>query len=48
MHGMIKIPKKIEPKQFNFSIKILDNNIKSENIENIKNWDVNLSSYDLL
>lgn len=48
MHGMIKVPKKIEPKQFNFSIRIFDKSLKCEDIENIKNWDVNLSSYDLL
>ena len=48
MHGLIKLPKKLEPKQFNFAIKIFDKNLKNSDIRNIKNWDINLSSYDLL
>lgn len=48
MHGLIQVPKKVEPKQFNFSIRIFDKELKSLDIENIKNWDVNLSSYDLI
>lgn len=48
MHGMIKMPKKFEPKQFNFSIKIFDKGMKDTEIENVKNWDVNLSNYDLI
>lgn len=48
MHGMIKLPKKLEPKQFNFSIKIFDKDLKQGDIKEIKNWDVNLSSYDLI
>lgn len=47
-NGMIKLPKKMEPKQFNFSIKIFDKGLNSQEIEEIKNWDVNLSSYDLI
>lgn len=48
MYGMIKLPKKIEPKQFNFSIRIFDKELKGDDIENIRNWDVNLSNYDLI
>lgn len=48
MHGLIKMPKKVEPKQFNFSIRILDKDLNGSDIQNIKNWDVNLSSYDLI
>lgn len=47
-NGMIKLPKKMEPKQFNFSIKMFDKGLNSQEIEDIKNWDVNLSSYDLI
>lgn len=48
MNGLIKLPKKLEPKQFNYSIKIFDKGLKNLDIENIKNWDVNLSNYDLI
>lgn len=47
-HGLIKIPSKIEPKEFNFAIKILDKSIKCDELIDISNWDVNLSNYDLL
>jgi len=46
--GLIKIPKKFEPKQFNFAIKVLDKSIESSSLYEIKNWDVNLSNYDLI
>lgn len=48
MNGMIKLPKRLEPKQFNFSIKIFEKELEGTEIENIENWDVNLSSYDLI
>jgi len=47
--SMIAIPKKIEPKHFNFTCLILqDKEFFDEGIYNIRNWDVNLSNYDLL
>lgn len=48
MHGMIKLPKRLEPKQFNFSIKILNKQLTLPEVKDIRNWDVNLSSYDLI
>lgn len=46
--GLIKIPSKYEPKKFNFMGKSLDNGKITENIWNIKNWDTNLSNFDLI
>lgn len=46
--GMIRIPRKYEPKNFNFTAQILDKNIKKEDVFSIENWDTNLSNYDLL
>ena len=45
---MIKVPRKLEPKRFYFLGKVLDESFENESIYNIKNWDVNLSNYDLL
>lgn len=47
--SMIKIPLKFAPKNFNFVAQILDNmKVQEDVIFNMDNWDVNLSSYDLL
>lgn len=47
--SMVKIPLKYAPKNFNFVAQILDRSkLKAEDIFNMDNWDVNLSSYDLL
>lgn len=47
--SMIKIPRKVEPKKFRFDVKILDNKRVDKNlIMNPSNWEVNLSSYDLI
>ena len=46
-HGLIKVPRKFEPKHFNFTGTLL----KSENRDlyfSIDSWDVNLSNYDLI
>lgn len=48
MSGLIRLPRRLEPKQFNFSIRIFDKELDGADIENIRNWDVNLSSYDLI
>lgn len=47
--GMIKIPRKFEPKNFNFAgISLEKKQLDKEFIFNIDNWDVNLSNYDLI
>lgn len=47
--SMVKVPLKYTPKTFHFVAKVLDNNLLSkEIIYNGHNWDVNLSSFDLL
>jgi hypothetical protein len=47
--SMIKLPKKLEPKTFHFTGKILDTSlIDSDVFSTLKYWDVNLSNYDLL
>ncbi|GHV07701.1 hypothetical protein FACS189485_18400 [Spirochaetia bacterium] len=48
-HGLIKVPQKLAPKNFNFIGEILKNDeIDKDLFFNINNWDVNLSNYDLL
>ena len=47
--SMVKIPLKYAPKNFNFVAQVLDRNLVNiEDVLNMNNWDVNLSSYDLL
>lgn len=46
--SMIRLPRKFEPKKFNFTGKILDKNAIGSDIWNIRNWDTNLSNYDLI
>lgn len=46
--GMIRLPRKFEPKNFNFTGKILDKETIPNDIWNIENWDTNLSNYDLI
>lgn len=46
-HGMIKIPRKFEPKHFNFTGFLLNEKDK-DLLFNIESWDVNLSNYDLI
>lgn len=47
--SMIKVPKRLEPKNFHFVAKIIDKQaLDKEEIYNPNNWDVNLASYDLL
>lgn len=46
--SMIKLPRKFEPKNFNFTGKILDKNIIGKDVWDIRNWDTNLSNYDLI
>lgn len=47
--SMIKIPLKLSPKNFHFVAQILNKNMVNDDVVfNQNNWDVNLSSYDLL
>lgn len=46
--GMFRLPRRLEPKNFNFTGKILDKKAIGEDIWNIGNWDTNLSNYDLI
>jgi hypothetical protein len=49
LHGLLRIPKKLEPKKFHFIGEILrKDEIDKDLFFNINNWDVNLSNYDLL
>ena len=47
--GLIKIPHKYEPKHFNFTAAIFNKkNIDKKAFFELDNWDVNLSSYDVI
>ena len=46
--GLIKVPQKFAPKQFNFIVKFFDNNYNNDMVKNIRNWDVNLATYDVI
>lgn len=46
--SMIRLPRKFEPKNFNFTGKILDKEKIGKEIWDIRNWDTNLSNYDLI
>ena len=46
--GMIKIPHKFEPKRFVLTGKVLEKSYDFDGLWDIKNWDTNLSNYDLI
>lgn len=47
--SLIKLPKKLQPKTFHFTAKILDKSaIDPKLLYDLDSWDVNLSNYDLL
>lgn len=46
--SMIRIPYCLEPKHFHFVGKVFDENKLQSDILNIKNWELNLSNFDLL
>lgn len=47
--GLFKIPRKYEPKRFNFTASLFNKDLMDKNeFFNIENWDVNLSNYDLV
>lgn len=47
-HGLIKVPTKLEPKKFNFVVKLFDKSFKCDELYDISNWDVNLATYDVI
>ena len=46
--GLIKVPHKYAPKQFNFIIKFFDKSFNNDVVNDIRNWDVNLATYDVI
>lgn len=46
--GFIKIPRKYEPKRFNFTAVLNSKIIDRKEFNDIRNWDMNLSNYDLI
>lgn len=47
--GLIKIPRKMEPKNFFLTAKIFNKDVLSKDlVYDISNWDINLSNYDLI
>lgn len=46
--GLIKVPQKFAPKQFNFIVKFFDNSYNNDMVKDIRNWDVNLATYDVI
>lgn len=46
--SLVKMPRKMEPKHFNFTCKPLEEGRFNDSLCDIRNWDVNLSNYDLL
>ena len=47
--GLIKVPRKYEPKNFNFTGQIFDkNSVDKKLFFDFNSWDVNLSNYDLI
>ncbi|MBR4793283.1 MAG: GNAT family N-acetyltransferase [Bacteroidaceae bacterium] len=48
-YGLIKFPRKYEPKHFNFTASVLKSgSIEKKELLNIDNWDINLSNYDVI
>ena len=48
-HGLIKLPRKNEPKNFNFTGQLFDESFIDEKVFfDFGSWDVNLSNYDLI
>lgn len=46
--SLIRIPVRLEPKKFHFTGKALDPALEAGELFSIKNWDTNLSNYDLI
>lgn len=46
--GLIKVPRRFAPKQFNFIIRFFDKSFNNDVVKDIRNWDVNLATYDVI
>lgn len=46
--GLIKVPQKFAPKQFNFIVKFFDKRYNNNMVKDVRNWDVNLATYDVI
>lgn len=46
--GLIRIPRRFEPKHFYMTGKVYDKSLDPQSIYSIDNWDVNLSDYDII
>ena len=46
--GLIKVPEKFAPKHFHFIMKIFDKSYNNDMVKDIRNWDVNLATYDVI
>lgn len=46
--GLIKVPRKFAPKQFNFIVKFFDKSFNNDIVKDVRNWDVNLATYDVI
>ena len=48
-YGLIKFPRKYEPKHFNFTAAVINKKtVDKKELFNIDNWDINLSNYDVI
>lgn len=48
-HGLIKFPRKYEPKHFNFTAAVINKTtVDKKTLLDIDNWDINLSNYDVI
>lgn len=46
--SMFSLPRRFEPKNFNLTGKVLDRKAVGDEVWDIRNWDTNLSNYDLI
>lgn len=48
-YGLIKFPRKYEPKHFNFTAAVFNKStVDKKVLLDIDNWDINLSNYDVI
>lgn len=46
--GLIKVPEKFAPKHFHFIMRLFDKSFNDEITTDIRSWDVNLATYDVI
>lgn len=46
--GLIKVPEKFAPKHFHFIMRLFDKSYNDDITTDIRNWDVNLATYDVI